>query len=1474
MAQKFLSGIDISGNIVVDSNSAVGATVLDIQGTQGQLFSLTNSLSGDLFSVSDISGIPILNVNSSGLINIDGKLGINNDTPAYGLDIDLDSVNDRINVTAGGAQKAIINGYGNIIAYGSLTSYNNSLGGGGGVFTYKGGTATQTIGHRFQHVSGNFTGSSGDQTMMQINPTINQTSSAGYTGIKLNVTETATGSGTKNLLDLQVGGTSKASISNAGNATFAGKVGAGLSPSTSLHVSGSSLTNKVAALIGGGWVGNDAYHKEGGLLLISGTNDVQTGAGIAFQTRNTQNTNYWKSSIIMDRDGALRFTLGGAGTTAGSNDFTILSNGNATFAGTVTANGVTLTGDQDLSGYLTSNANDSFSGILTGTAAGENLKVGGIRGTTKGSQTGEYIHLYERVHIGGPSGWGHSTHGAPSQGLSTWGSVDFGMNGSGVIQLDGTTIVTAARALTNIGTISSGAITSTGKIQGTELEGTSLDINGNADISGNLSGVDTYTGENIALTIGASASGRVDPFTALHASNNTITISQFGQSHADSPAANQIGVTNAEQHLHLITDTQTNMQAGTSTKGIFLRSGGNVGIGTKLPGAKLDVAGEVQATSLDINGNADISGNLGIGTASTSRQLSVFRSTAGSIANFLHYTDSSTFQGLYIQVSQTTNDVIFQSSGSGAGGFKFYAGNTEKAGIDASGNITLSGTVDGVDIAALAAANTGDQTLPTDFVSAANGGTFADSISVHGNILLTGVATTTNQSRMIDFTGFDKESTTDFTDRAYIRHTTGVGGHSGSVLEISSQNDATDGIAFTTNASAKLKWNSNNLATESYVGTAISNLVDSAPGTLNTLDELAAALGDDAAFSTTVTTALGNRVRVDTASQGLTNTEKSNARTNIGAQVAGSYAAASHNHDSRYYTETESTSLFTRKYDFSPGSNATNSRIYVKLFTLGNSDVSVVGKLSSAGDYGDSDRATYEIQIATRSNISFDVYQLSTDAVSDDYEFFYKAVGSTYEIWCKMGDYNLTNTFTKFSDYGSPTYNFDSQTTTQPSDLVAVTKRNIYHEGHLPTLTELGAQAAGSTAANSELLDNIDSASFLRSDVQDTYTPKRIDFGASSSWDSVGFAHQTNLHLQGHNQFWIGAGNATWFEGTPNTKSSTSGLAADATNAHDLLITTMQATSTCDRGITFAVDNGGAGTSGYRLGKWHSSDEQHSSKLTVDGGLHVRGGDMANFDYYADDYSTYWDNQGGQAYWGGDTGWIDPSITAGNAIQIQAGNTTTNTNNPALQFHQYGYGGVQFRYDGPNDVMHLESTGTNRFDYFQVKTDHGYFQMGAMNTSHVHLYTDRASFYSNKPILVNGTTLTGLQTSVSGSSGSCTGNAATASAVPWGGITSRPYIETGTVTSATTTTTVTSVVHATYTAAFFDFVIKNGTNVRAGIVYACHDGTNVEFAETSTVDLGDTSDVTLSVDISGTNMRLRATSTSSTWTIKTLIRAI
>ena len=49
-------------------------------------------------------------------------------------------------------------------------------------------------------------------------------------------------------------------------------------------------------------------------------------------------------------------------------------------------------------------------------------------------------------------------------------------------------------------------------------------------------------------------------------------------------------------------------------------------------------------------------------------------------------------------------------------------------------------------------------------------------------------------------------------------------------------------------------------ATETYVGTQISNLVDSSPAALNTLNELAAAIGDDANFSTTVTNNIATKL--------------------------------------------------------------------------------------------------------------------------------------------------------------------------------------------------------------------------------------------------------------------------------------------------------------------------------------------------------------------------------------------------------------------------------------------------------------------------------------------------------------------------------------------------------------------------------------------------------------------------------------
>ena len=53
--------------------------------------------------------------------------------------------------------------------------------------------------------------------------------------------------------------------------------------------------------------------------------------------------------------------------------------------------------------------------------------------------------------------------------------------------------------------------------------------------------------------------------------------------------------------------------------------------------------------------------------------------------------------------------------------------------------------------------------------------------------------------------------------------------------------------------------NTTQIATTAFVSTAISNLVNGAPGVLDTLDEIAQALNDDANFASTITTALSGK---------------------------------------------------------------------------------------------------------------------------------------------------------------------------------------------------------------------------------------------------------------------------------------------------------------------------------------------------------------------------------------------------------------------------------------------------------------------------------------------------------------------------------------------------------------------------------------------------------------------------------------
>jgi len=74
--------------------------------------------------------------------------------------------------------------------------------------------------------------------------------------------------------------------------------------------------------------------------------------------------------------------------------------------------------------------------------------------------------------------------------------------------------------------------------------------------------------------------------------------------------------------------------------------------------------------------------------------------------------------------------------------------------------------------------------------------------------------------------------------------------------------------------------NTTQIATTAFVAAAIGALIDAAPGAMDTLNELAAALGDDPSFATTVTNALAGKLSAASNLSDLPN--KATSRSNLG----------------------------------------------------------------------------------------------------------------------------------------------------------------------------------------------------------------------------------------------------------------------------------------------------------------------------------------------------------------------------------------------------------------------------------------------------------------------------------------------------------------------------------------------------------------------------------------------------------------
>ena len=283
----------------------------------------------------------------------------------------------------------------------------------------------------------------------------------------------------------------------------------------------------------------------------------------------------------------------------------------------------------------------------------------------------------------------------------------------------------------------------------------------------------------------------------------------------------------------------------------------------------------------------------------------------------------------------------------------------------------------------------------------------------------------------------------------------------------------------------------NSYATESYVGTQIANLIDSAPAALDTLNELAAALGDDANFSTTVTNSIATKWTQDNTKISNWDTAYSwgdhalvgyltgNQTITLTGDVSGSgttsiavtIADDSHTHDGRYYTESEADSRFVNV------SNDTASSL-----TLG------VRVNSSNFGGNTSGLSGYSFASEVRAN-----------GAKPALTWHYESIATRHIALESSGALNVLNP----GEAGGAVFQVGGNT--------------VWH----------AANDGSGSGLDADLLDGVHGSSFLRSDADDTATGI-IDFtGGSSGTPAVR----------------IKSGGNSWSEGLAIHPSSDSGYA-------------------------------------------------------------------------------------------------------------------------------------------------------------------------------------------------------------------------------------------------------------------------------------------------------------------------------------------
>lgn len=200
-----------------------------ITGTRRWIMGVDNS-NGDGFGISSSTG---LGSADRLFIDVNGLIGMGTSAPTHTLTLPSTSTGIALYNTADQTtnyERGRLYWNSNVL---TLTTENGGSGTARSVIITNGANRSLTISPAtsavFQFAAGSsglLTGaisvtnstslSSGTYTQVALTPTINQSSTAGYTALLVNPTETTTGSGSKLLADFQIGGSSKAKIDNTG----------------------------------------------------------------------------------------------------------------------------------------------------------------------------------------------------------------------------------------------------------------------------------------------------------------------------------------------------------------------------------------------------------------------------------------------------------------------------------------------------------------------------------------------------------------------------------------------------------------------------------------------------------------------------------------------------------------------------------------------------------------------------------------------------------------------------------------------------------------------------------------------------------------------------------------------------------------------------------------------------------------------------------------------------------------------------------------------------------------------------------------------------------------------------------------------------------------------------------------------------------------------------------------------------------